>query len=102
MGCVGMSMEDFCRCTPSEFEAIWEQWREREDMGVREAWERSRWVAMCVLQPWVKKSLRPRDVVEFAWERAEGTEIAERTVEAESAEDVRARYAAAKARYGLR
>jgi hypothetical protein len=57
-------------------------------------------MCMCTLQPYAKKGLRPQDVIEFAWDEPKGN--AERTERKESAEEVRARYAAAKARYGLR
>jgi hypothetical protein len=98
MGCIGMSMEDFCRCTPFEFRTIYEQWREKKEREERTAWERNRWMAMCMLQPYTKKQLQPEDIVIFPWEKStsgkgRGTE---------KKEDIQERYRAAKAARGLR
>ena len=69
MGCVGMSLEDFERCTPSEFHAVWECWSEKEHRRERGEWERVRMECLCSLQPWSKKKLRAGDIMEFPWER---------------------------------
>jgi len=69
LGCVGMSLDDFARCTPSEFWSICEQWRSMEDGRMRDGWEQTRFVAVAMLQPYSKKTLKPHDVAVFPWEK---------------------------------
>lgn len=64
-----MSREDFCRCTPSEFSAIVERWREGRDARSREEWERGRFIASVMLAPWSKRGVTPRDIYIFPWEK---------------------------------
>ena len=40
MGCMGMSMDDFCRCVPSEFYAAYEAWQELDSRREQAKWER--------------------------------------------------------------
>lgn len=68
MGCMGMGMDDFCRCTPSEFRAAWDAWNEMRQMREREAWEQVRMQCLCTLQPWSKERLSARDIMEFPWD----------------------------------
>lgn len=100
MGCMGMSMEDFCRCAPSEFYAAWKAWSEREQRVERLAWERMRMECLCILQPHSRRELTVRDVMTFAWEKSAGEAEAEK--ETLTAEELRERVERAKARYGLR
>ena len=99
MGCIGMSMEDFCRCAPSEFYWVWHAWSEREQRLERGAWERMRMECLCSLQPHSKKKLEARDVMTFPWEKNTGTVHEKETL---TAEELRERMERAKARYGLR
>lgn len=92
-----MSIDDFARCTPAEFWSVSEQWRKRVEAVERGEWERSRWQALCILQPWSKKQLKAEDVCVFPWEQKQETPP-ERQL---SAEEQRARYEAAKRRYGI-
>lgn len=92
-----MSIDDFARCTPAEFWQVAEQWRKRAETVERGEWERSRWLAVCMLQPWSKKQLKAEDVCVFPWEKKQETPP-ERQL---SAEEQRARYEAAKRRYGI-
>ena len=57
MGCIGMRMDDFCRCTPSEFKAIFNQWKENSESRQRGEWERVRMACLCSLQPYSKSTL---------------------------------------------
>ena len=63
-----MSLRDFDLCTPLEFEEIVEQWRRREDAHIQASWEQARFVATASLQPFCRKTLRPRDLTVFPWE----------------------------------
>ena len=65
---MGMSLQDFDRCTPLEFERIFENWREYQQLLIRTGWEQTRQLAVCILQPYAKKGLSPRDVMEFEWD----------------------------------
>lgn len=68
MGCVGMSRDDFCRCTPSQFYAAYEAWSEMQERMSREMWERTRMQCLCTLQPYSKKQLKARDIIQFPWD----------------------------------
>lgn len=109
MGCMGMSMDDFCRCAPSEFHAAWEAWNEHGQRLERGAWERVRMQCLCSLQPYSKNKLRASDIMTFPWETS-GSE--ERRVKSEesngssgheelSHEEIMARYREARKRMGF-
>ena len=69
MGCMGMSMDDFCRCTPSEFYAAWDAWSESYIRTERGMWERARMQALCTLQPYASKKLYAKDIMQFPWDK---------------------------------
>lgn len=69
MGCLGMSLDDFYQCTPSEFYAVWEAWSENRSQTEHGMWERARMLALCTLQPYMNKKLRPQDVMQFPWDK---------------------------------
>ncbi len=94
-----MSVDDFCRCAPSEFYAVWTAYSEREQRQERAAWERMRMECLCSLQPHSKKKLTARDLMTFPWEKE--TE-ADREKETLTDAEVRERYERAKARWGLK
>lgn len=103
MGCIGMSMDDFCRCTPSEFYAIHKAWQEARDSEARSQWERTRMQCLCMLQPYSKKRLRVQDVMQLPWDAlSEGRreKIGESACEL-SYEEIIARYREAKKRMGF-
>lgn len=66
-----MSLQDFDRCTPLEFEKIFEIWHENQQAAVRISWEQTRQLAVCMLQPWAKKTLKETDVMQFPWDEPE-------------------------------
>lgn len=66
-----MSIEDFCRCTPFEFSKIVEQWNSHQEILSRLGWEQTRFLAVAMLQPYSKKTLKATDIVVFPWERDE-------------------------------
>ena len=63
-----MTVDDFCQCTPLEFSAVYESWAENEKRRERAAWERTRLQCTCMLQPYSRHKLEPRDVLRFAWD----------------------------------
>ena len=98
MGCIGMSIEDFERCTPSEFRAIYEMWQRQMEKEERGAWERMRMLGTCMLAPYSKRRLEAKDVMRFPWDEEEKSERENQT---ESKEVTMKRYTEAKRRYGL-
>ena len=62
MGVLGMSYDDFCRCTLIQLRAAVKAHREYSESVRRDAWERTRWEAMVTVQPHVKRRLSLRDL----------------------------------------
>lgn len=90
-----MSVDDFCRCTPSEFRAVHEAWDKSEQRRERSAWERTRMLCTCMLQPYSRRQLEPTDVMKFAWE------IEEENRAKQSAKQIRERFEKVKREQGL-
>lgn len=67
-----MTVDDFCRCTPLEFSAVYKSWEETEQRRERAAWERTRLQCTTMLQPHSKHKLKPQDVLKFAWDTGAG------------------------------
>lgn len=65
VGC-GLSVGDFERLTPEEFNAVVNAGQLRE----REAWERARTMATIIVQPHVRKRLQPRKLLPLPWDKA--------------------------------
>lgn len=104
MGCMGISRNDFCRCTPSEFYAVYDAWNERQTRLERGRWERMRTQCLCALQPYSKSKLRAEDIMRFPWdgENEERKASSSRSREDDmSHEELMARYREAKKRAGL-
>lgn len=102
MGCMGMSMDDFCRCTPFEFYATYDAWNDLEDRREQAAWERMRMQCLCTLQPYSQKQLVATDVMRFPWDDEDQEPSSSRSREnGLSREEIMARYKKAKKRAGL-
>lgn len=71
VGCIGMSHDDFCKCTFGEFESICKAWREMTERESREAWERARTIAAILIQPHVKKGnkVTPQQLISLPWDK---------------------------------
>lgn len=100
LGCIGMSMDDFCRCTPSEFRAVYAEWSELRELERRESWERMRMECLCSLQPYSKKRLSVGDVMRFPWDDGEHGREGEAKKEPSCAE-IMERFRRAKAERGM-
>lgn len=70
LGHVGMSLDDFCRCTPVEFEHIYKAYSEQAEAEFRDRWERMRLLATIVIQPHVKKKLTAKKLLHLPWDDA--------------------------------
>lgn len=92
MGVLGMSYDDFSRCTLIQLRAAVKAHREYSESVRRDAWERTRWEAMVTVQPHVKRRLSLRDLP-LPWDDERRGEAAERP--AMSADERRAAAAAA-------
>ena len=66
-----MSLDDFDRCTPLEFEGIFTMWHAARQQSLRTSWEQTRQLAFSMLRPYIDKGLTARDVMEFEWDREE-------------------------------
>ena len=91
-------MQDFERCTPSEFKEVFDAWNNRQSLLDRWEWERVRMECLCSLQPYSKKKLEVSDIMEFPWEK----KLAEIEKRVETREEINARFEKAKRRFGLR
>ena len=69
MGCVGMSYDDFCRCTPSEFSAVTDMWNKREESLKRRSWEQTRDLIMAIYLPFSSKPIKATDILQFEWDK---------------------------------
>jgi hypothetical protein len=100
-----MSVDDFCQCTPLEFQAVYQAWADAEQRRERADWERTRLLCTTMLQPYSKKRLEPQDVMRFAWDRdMQNAECGMRNdAESEklSAKEIRERFEKVKREMGL-
>lgn len=69
VGYIGMSNDDFCKCTFGEFESICKAWHEMTEGQNRDAWERARTVAAIAIQPHVKKKITSRQLLSLPWDK---------------------------------
>lgn len=98
LGCIGMSRVDFERCTPLEFHEAWRLWAEREQDMEKDRWERMRILAAYFVQPYSKKSVRPKELLPLPWDKTPEDDGRE----AVSKEELNRRYAEARKRNGLK
>ena len=63
-----MASDDFCRCTPVEFEHIYKAYSEKAEAEFRDAWERMRLLATIVIQPHTKKKLTAKKLMRLPWD----------------------------------
>lgn len=93
-----MSIDDFERCTPTEFNAIHTAWHRAEQLRLQNQWERTRQLCTCMLQPYASQRITPEDVMVFPWDASAIAAEAERKM---SDDERKARYERALANYGL-
>lgn len=94
-----MSVDDFCQCTPLEFQAVYQAWADAEQRRERSAWERTRMLCTTMLQPYSKKRLEPQDVMRFAWDASTGSTTDD--TEKLTAKEIRERFEKVKREMGL-
>ncbi len=69
LGCVGLSLPDFCALTPSEFRSVCDAWGRHSEGLEQGSWERMRLLATITIQPHVKKRLTPGQLLPLPWEK---------------------------------
>lgn len=76
VGCIGLSLDEFCKYYYEEFESICKAWREMTDAQNRDAWERTRTLAAITIQPHVKKGTKitPKKLLPLPWDKKKETE----------------------------
>lgn len=68
LGCIRLSFDDFCGCTPEEFESICEAYNDQREADYKDEWERMRLLAACVIQPHVKKKITAQNLLPLPWD----------------------------------
>jgi len=68
LGCVGMSLDDFCRLRQEELESVLKSYTSQRDFIIHDGWERMRHHAAVSIQPHVRKKIRARDLFHFGWD----------------------------------
>ena len=98
MGVVGLSLDDFCRLSPEELNAVLQAHGEWSREEFRDGWERMRMGACITIQPHVKGKLTPQKLLPLPWEREERPEQPKEKL---TMAERKARMAAAMAKLGL-
>lgn len=68
IGVMRMNYRDFFRMTGEEFTEAARAYRENEERLSRERWEIMRMQSSILIQPYVKKKLTARELLEFPWD----------------------------------
>lgn len=71
VGEIGLSVDDFWNLEFDEFHAISTAFNRSKNERFRDEWERSRFLAFYTLAPHSRKGLKPKDLIEFEWEKKE-------------------------------
>lgn len=65
----GLTLQDFDRLRPEEFEAIMDAAVQDREQQQRGAWERMRIAAAISVQPYAKHSITPAELVPLPWDK---------------------------------
>lgn len=68
MGCIGMTYDSFCCCTPSQFAKTYQKWMEVQQNSIRMSWEQARQISYSAISPHLKKNIKVRDWMPFSWD----------------------------------
>ena len=69
MGCIRLSYDDFCRCTPEEFNGICKAYHDQRETEYKNEWERMRMLATITIQPHTKSKITAQKLLPFPWEK---------------------------------
>ena len=70
-----MSLDDFVRLTPDEFEAVAAKISEREDERRRDGWEQARIVAKMAVSPYLKQDMSLEQFMPLPWDEKKKVKI---------------------------
>lgn len=68
LGVLRLSLDDFCRLSIDEFEAICETATAERESLYKDRWERMRLLATITIQPHVKGRLQPERLLPLPWD----------------------------------
>jgi len=68
VGRIGMSVMDFDRCTPREFNEIVEAWTTGKKNEERAEWEQTRMQCFYYVRMHTTDKLDPKDIIRFEWD----------------------------------
>lgn len=63
-----MSLADFFALSPSEFQAVWEEWDRLHTQRYRSEWEQTRAICGWTATPHLKKGFSIEQAIPFPWE----------------------------------
>tara|TARA_R100001530_G_scaffold136373_1_gene116813 strand:+ start:1702 stop:1998 length:297 start_codon:yes stop_codon:yes gene_type:complete len=65
-----MNVDELYVMTPAMFynaqEGLFDQWQ----MQTEKDWEIARWMCAVIINPHVKKNMKPKDITQFPWEKS--------------------------------
>lgn len=68
LGCIGLSLADFCVLTPDEWAEVYRNYREMLDEREKLEWERLRLLCAYTIQPHSRKKINPKKMMSFPWD----------------------------------
>lgn len=69
LGCIHLSLDDFVRLTPDEFNAVYSAYAEDREATYRSEWERMRLLATISISPHVKRAPTPQRLLPLPWDK---------------------------------
>ena len=68
-GCIHLSLDDFLRLTPEEFDDIYKAYSDDREAVYRSGWEQTRILAAIVIAPHVKRPPSPQKLIPLPWDK---------------------------------
>tara|TARA_R100000995_G_C3482748_1_gene125072 strand:+ start:1139 stop:1435 length:297 start_codon:yes stop_codon:yes gene_type:complete len=74
---MGMNIDEFYDMIPRHFWIKMDGFYELENLRNQDSWERTRWMTLCLLNIQLprNKTLKPRDLIRFSWEKEKEIDI---------------------------
>ena len=63
-----MRYDDFCRCTPSEYQEVIAARRRWEEGQEHSRWESLRWASCATIQPHIRGKADPKAIMPLPWD----------------------------------
>ncbi len=92
LGCVGLSFDDFCRCTVQEFESICKAYHDQREAEYKERWEQTRAVVVASLRPHLKGHPPVRKIFPLPWDNEMVKEVRSKAMPSLTSEESKARF----------